>query len=81
MLILCTLNYSPYQITRPTSTRFIIFYETLSRQNVYSVDVRSSTVTYPVAGSGGRTLTFSGVNYNFADGQDYYVLLDNGEKV
>ena len=70
--------YVNLQITRPSASRYIRFYDSSNNQNVYSFDVTSPSATFPTAGSGGQTITFS-FSFNFVAGASYYVLLDSGE--
>ena len=65
------------QISRPSSRRYIRFYEQMSRRLVYSFDVTSSSATYPAAGSGGRVLTFR-ISHSFSTGLAHYILIDSG---
>lgn len=67
-----------FQISRPSSSRYIRFYDSSTNRNVYSFDVTSAAATFPATGSMGRTLTFR-FSFNFVAGASYYVLLDSGK--
>ena len=65
------------KIGRPGRNSYIRIFENNGVQ-VVTIDVTTSSVTYPVSGSGGRLLTFT-TSYGFQSGNDYYILLDLGE--
>ena len=68
------------QISRPSTSRYVRFYEALSGRHIYNIDVTSSAATYPAHGT---TLTLSlsaSFTANFTAGLHYYILVDSGKK-
>ena len=71
-----SMSLTVMQFTRPSSDRFIRIFEE-GGDEVFSINVATSSEVFYPDDTLGRTLTFS-TNYRFPENQKFYIVFDQG---